>query len=602
MKLFCSVNRKLIPSVLLSLLIVIVVFVIIFVWRFKERKVLPDYPSFETVHPAVIKQVREAGRMTWLFPTADNIGNLGMVYNANGFYDEARACYRMASARSRDEWIWDYYTGYIDAETGESVSAAESFGRVVDKATDNMHASLYLADALFSIGSTGEAEEIYKGLFSTKHDQSAEQKLPSTSYFPVRAYAGFRLARIYLNDNRYDDSEAVLTRVVEDQVRFGPAYRLLGHLYSLKGDSILSRRFILLANDHDEYTPPYDTLINRLAMMSRSESFLLKHIDDALNNNNSSYALQLCNQAIQYLPDSKVLLSRALNGYFALGYEEKAIPFLNSHFEYFSDDFTELMSMASVLSGKGYMDQALKYFEKAKELNPDNSRLALWLSDAGMRNEALILLNDQITRNPEDVEALTDAVKLVIRLGNYKMAEEYLSRLKAVAPENQGYYKLSGVIAEREGRIAEAILMYDEAYRRGPADREITRYLAEVFERERMEDKAIAHYKGALMTFPNDPVLLEGYGSLLINSPTRKAVNIREGAWYAWRAFFNYMSDYQILLSAGKSLATAYTLTGEPAKAAEYINSTLELAGRGFVTPDFFQYMDSLKNLNKITD
>ncbi|MBE0680190.1 MAG: tetratricopeptide repeat protein [Bacteroidales bacterium] len=336
--------------------------------------------------------------------------------------------------------------------------------------------------------------------------------------------------------------------------------------------------------------------------MSRSEAYLLKHIDDALNNNNSQYALQLCNHAIQHIPDSRVLLSRALNGYFALGYEEKAIPFLNSHFEYFSDDFTELMSMAGVLAGKGYSDLALKYFEKAKNLRPDNSRLALWLSDAGMRNEALILLNDQITRNPQDAEALTDAVKLLIRLENYEMAKDFLLRLKVAAPGNQGYYKMSGVIAEREGRINEALMMYEEACLRDPSDAEIVRYLAEVYKRQSMEDKAIAHYRRALLTFPNDPVLLEGYGSLLINSTDSSIDDIREGAWYAWRAFYNYMSDFQLILSAGQNLATAYTLTGEPGKAAEFINSTLELAGRGFVTPDFFQYMDSLKRQIIIPD
>jgi tetratricopeptide (TPR) repeat protein len=573
----------------------ILVCVILIAWRFKERKALPDYPAFETVHPAVIKQVRDAGRRAWIYPSADNIGRLGMVYNANGFYDEAGWCYRMASALSGEEWIWDYYIGYIDAETGESASAAESLGRVIEKNPGNKHASLYLADALSNIGSTGEAEEIYRGLFSPNPDQSAEQKLPSTSYFPVSTYAGFRLARLYINDNRYDDSETVLKRLVEEQVRFGPAYRLLGHLYGLKGDSISSRRYILLANDHDEYTPPFDTLINRLAKISRSEAYLLKHIDDALHNNNSSYALQLCNRAIQYLPDSKVLLSRALYGYFALGYEEKALPYINTHFDYFREDFDELMSMAGVLAGEGYKDFALRYFERAKSLRPDNSRLALWLSDAGMRNEALILLNDQLTRNPDDAEALTDAVKLLIRLGNYEMAEEYLSRLKVADSGHPGYLKLSGVIAEHDGRIVDAIMMYEEACRQDPSDIEIVRYLAEVYKRQNMKDRAIAHYGDALSTFPNDPVLLEGFGSLLINSKDRSRDEIREGAWYAWRAFYNYMSDFQVILSAGKSLATAYTLTGESGKAAEIINSTLELAGEDFVTPDFFQYMDSLK-------
>ncbi|MBE0674362.1 MAG: tetratricopeptide repeat protein, partial [Bacteroidales bacterium] len=276
-------NRKYAHLILLSLAVPFAVTIIIFAWSSSERKALPDYTSFDTVHPAVIKQVREAGRRAWLFPSANNLGRLGMVYNANGFYDEAKTCYRFASARSSDQWIWDYYTGYIDTETGESSSAAESFERVVEKDPGNKHAYLYLADALINIGSIGEAEKIYKGLFSTQHDQSSEQKLPSTSYFPVRTYAGFRLARLYLNDNRYEDSEAVLNRVLEEQVRFGPAYRLLGQLYKLQGDSILSSRYILLANDHDEYTPPFDTLINRLALMSRSEAYLLKHIDDALN-------------------------------------------------------------------------------------------------------------------------------------------------------------------------------------------------------------------------------------------------------------------------------------------------------------------------------
>ena len=168
--------------------------------------------------------------------------------------------------------------------------------------------------------------------------------------FPLQTYALFRLARIYMNSNRPDSAEMTLKGIIENQITFGPAYRLLGDVFTRKGNLLLGNKYTIRANDLVEYTPPADMLVDKLALMSRSDIYLLKQIDDAVRSLNFNWALKLFDQTLKYIPDNKFLLSKALFGYFNLGFDKKAIPYLDQHLKYFSDDFVELLLFATILS------------------------------------------------------------------------------------------------------------------------------------------------------------------------------------------------------------------------------------------------------------
>jgi len=579
----------------LVLSLMILAFIFCFISCSPYRKQLPEFPDFRNVPETVKKQILTAHRKAMIFPSSENIGILGMVYNSNAFYDEASKCYQIAIEINSDDWRWSYYLGYLNMERVETNASIENFSRVILKDPENYLAMFYCADAYQNSGLTQNAEAMFRKIARRQESHSIGKDSTQGIYFPVQTYAGFRLARIYANTDRTDSAELLLKNIIKSQNTFGPAYRLLGNLCTSKGNLVSAKRYILLANDLDEYTPPTDLMLRKIALMSRSEAYLLKQIDDALNVNNQALALQLCEQGLKYIFDSKILISKSINGYFAMGYNEKGYKYLEKHFRYFSDDFKELMSMAGVLLGKGFNKQALTYFNQAKKLQPDKSRLALWLSDIGKQEEAVALLNDQLTRNPENREILADAIKLILRMDKTEAAKTYLGKLKRVSPSGKETMKLTGVIAEREGKLQEALSNYEEAYKSDTTDMEIIKYLAEIYLREKMWTRAVNHFRKALKTLPNEPVLLEGLGNMLITCPDTGIVDLKEGIDYSERAFINFKTSFLVRISSGKNLATAYAQLGDKSMASYYIKVTSNLAKNSFANPDLFQYFESLK-------
>ena len=90
-------------------------------------------------------------------------------------------------------------------------------------------------------------------------------------------------------------------------------------------------------------------MIDNIALISRSDIYLLKQIDDAIRSNNFKWALKLIEHALKYIPDNKYLISKAVFGYFSMGMDKMALPYLDQHLKYFSDDFNELMDLADML-------------------------------------------------------------------------------------------------------------------------------------------------------------------------------------------------------------------------------------------------------------
>ena len=78
-----------------------------------------------------------------------------------------------------------------------------------------------------------------------------------------------------------------------------------------------------------------------------------------------------------------------------------------------------------------------------------------------------------------------------------------------------------------------------------------------------MWDKAINHFRLALVSYPNEPFLLEGLGNLLISCPDSGLINVNEGKEYSERAFINFKSPFATKISAGENLSTAYAMSGD---------------------------------------
>ena len=580
----------------------VLIFAIKFIMDSSYRNQLPEYPDFQSIPKVIKEQILVAGRKAYWNPTENNLGNLGLVYNSCTNYEKANLCYQLAVRKNSKKWIWSYYLGYLNLEQGESNKSIENFKHVIDRNPKNCLALFYTAEAYQNLGLSNNAEKIFKKIGACNDSDIIKRDTIRENDFPLKTYALFQLARIYMNSNRLDSAELTLKGIIENQITFGPAYRLLGNVYSKSGNLSDGNKYTTRANDLIEYTPPGDALVDKIALISRSDTYLLKQIDDAIRSLNFKWVIMLFDHGLKYIPDNKFLISKAVFGYFSLGLDQKALPYLDRHIEYYSDDFNELYLIATVLNNKGYNSQAMNYFNQAKKLAPGNSRLAIWLYDRDIVNEAVSLLNQQLKKDPENVKSLTDAVRLFSSLGEKEKAMTYLTNLKRLLPVSPEVKKLTGEMEENEGNVKGALSIYEDAIRSDPKNLFIIKHLSNIYMREKMWDKAINHFRSSLESYPNDPFLLDGLGNLLINCPDSKIRNVNEGREFAERAYINFKSSYPVKLSAGKNLATAYAISGDKKKSSEYINLTTNLAKKQNLSQDYIPYFETLRNQHNISN
>ncbi len=122
-----------------------------------------------------------------------------------------------------------------------------------------------MGQAYQKLGSTGNAKRMFTQIVDNPDYNAEVKNTRRNNFYPLKTYAMFQLSRIYLNSNLIDSAEVTLKKIIEDQMTYGSAYRLLGNVYSLKGDSILANKYIVRANDQSDFTPPpADNLIDSI--------------------------------------------------------------------------------------------------------------------------------------------------------------------------------------------------------------------------------------------------------------------------------------------------------------------------------------------------
>ncbi|MBN2864317.1 MAG: hypothetical protein JXN62_14205 [Bacteroidales bacterium] len=590
--------------IILSSGVVLLIILFKIILEFQYRSNIPDMPGKESITEVLRDQISAATRKAWLNPSSNNLGILGMIYHSSSDYQRAAECYNLAAKRNKSKWMWNYYLGYLNKEMGESPDMVHNFEQVVKTNPAAHHAWYYLGEGYQYLGEMGKAEEALKRISSLKEIQKPANKIFRTDHFPMGIYASFLLGKLYLNTGKIDSSQKVLTELITSFRTFGPAYSVLGNIYQIKGDSVTGKNYIAQANDLLPVTAPADTLLDIIALRSRSELFILKQIDEASNTYYKDWALTLADHALNYLPENKYLVSKFIKLLFDNYSGITAVQFLDDHLKNFSEDFEELKQVGDLLYEHGFYSESRPYYNRALELRPESTdiqaNMVFSFLNEDKKEEGLALLKQYLEKDQENPGILTNAVYTMLLTDDYGEAENYLNSLKKITPGSTKVLLLSGFIAQQKGDTDKARVLFETAFRNNPEELICAQSLGDVLIRQKMWRRSIEHFSVALEYFPNEPFIIEKLGSLLATCPDPNLRDYNKGIQLLERLMIHRACPAEIKISAGKNLVKACTFTGQKEHALSYLRYITEFAGNYNAPREVFVELEELlKELNK---
>jgi tetratricopeptide (TPR) repeat protein len=88
----------------------------------------------------------------------------------------------------------------------------------------------------------------------------------------------------------------------------------------------------------------------------------------------------------------------------------------------------------------GNHSEAIKYFQKALEINPDDTQalnnLGLTFTQLGKLDEAMSYFNDSLKKNPNNLSALSNIATSYIALGKIKEGINYYDKILSIYPND----------------------------------------------------------------------------------------------------------------------------------------------------------------------
>jgi len=170
--------------------------------------------------------------------------------------------------------------------------------------------------------------------------------------------------------------------------------------------------------------------------------------------------IQILEQGIEKIPDSIILLSRLGHTYLVLGRLKKALDSMQAVLKINPRYFDALLASAWILGIMGKREEALNYYERALEIEPENKFLrknyALNLATSGKFQQAIEAFNNLKIDYPNDYEIYQNLGITYGNLGNLDKSIENLEKAISIHPTSISYLNLA-VSLKMKGNLKEAI-------------------------------------------------------------------------------------------------------------------------------------------------
>ncbi len=307
------------------------------------------------------------------------LAELARLYQANGFFDEALACYaglRQVEPRNAQ---WSHLAAVILAGLGRLEEAEPLFRRAAELAPDYLPAHVRTADVLLKANRLNDAQRIYEDVLAR---------------FGEQPYALLGLARAAIARGDWSGAEALLQRAIAADANFVGGLSLLATVYQHLG--------------REDEAARITARVNRREFVEMRDPWVDALIDDCYDPHYLSVAAGVAN-----FRRDPVLAKRCLER--AASLARNPAPYFRQlgQLGYLTRDYTE----------------AGKYLAKAVALVPtDSDAWTAWVNvalAAGNRPEAYRVLLDGLAHCPDSGALRYVHGHLLSEAGQVERAEMY---------------------------------------------------------------------------------------------------------------------------------------------------------------------------------
>jgi len=417
-------------------------------------QLVPSIPDISLLNPSLQQRLKEANAIVKSDePTGDAIVELSRLYHANGFLQEAMACYEALIQIEPDVPRWRHLLAFLVSTYGYADDAENLWKSVIELDPNYVPARIRLADVLLKTNRLDESESIYREVSNSdpknpyallglarvaiaREDWAgARQYLEGASFHSNGKIGKDLLVTVYENLGQnalalairseskasgsfIDIPDPWLTDVMQDCYD-ATQLAYLGGLAAFGGDNWKGIEWFKRAL---EIEPENASIHFQLAQLYNQ----MHQVDAAMQH----YAL-----CVQYKPDFSDAWLRMVDIQMHRGNMVKADELFYNGFMKCPKSPAYNMEYAIRLVDKGDRKNAITYFKKSIELNPNEAPAYIQLASnyfaLNRLEEGQSYLEKALQVEPGNRLAMTTLCFYWINMGDREKASKWLNEIEA---------------------------------------------------------------------------------------------------------------------------------------------------------------------------
>ncbi|MBI4583578.1 MAG: tetratricopeptide repeat protein [Planctomycetes bacterium] len=401
-------------------------------WKASEKDpatiALPPIPEIDlsSFEPLVREQIEAAkGDLGRQPDHADANGKLAMLLHAYNWPEQALICYRRAALLNPADFRWWYYSGRVQAESGQDAQAIQSLERSTRCKADYSPALLLLGEIFLRMNNAEKALDWFE----------QAQKIS-----PHSPHVWLGLGQVFLKKGDLDNAIQRFHKALELAPDFRQASYSLAMAYRQKGEEEKAALYFSRYSKSEGSYPPPDPLLEEIQTLRNDSDHVFRNANRLFKKGEYSEAIRFYREALKLNPDLALAEYNIALAWQTLNQPLEAISYYQRFLRrrpYYLDANNNLGLCFLQMSRN---QEAIEPFKKALALDPGYYNgyfnLGLVFERTGDLGSAVENFQNAVKVRPSAVEAHFKLGRLLIRQGQAENAMAHFIEALKINPED----------------------------------------------------------------------------------------------------------------------------------------------------------------------